>query len=72
MPESKVVLDEQGRPIKIIKEERLASHKLIEEFMKLSEMDVTATDLLEYKNALLALKDNATIVLWQHCVTEAR
>lgn len=46
------------------------SDELIEEFMKLSEANVTATVLLEYTEELLTLIDNATIVLWQRYVTE--
>lgn len=46
------------------------SGELIEEFVKLSETNVTATDLLEYTDALLTLRDNATIVLWQYCIME--
>jgi ribonuclease R len=34
--EAKFELDEQGRPIKIIKKERLESHRLVEEFMLLA------------------------------------
>ena len=46
------------------------SDELIEEFMKLSETNTTATDLLECTDALLTPRDNATIVLWQHYVME--
>ena len=46
------------------------SDELIEEFVRLSETNSTAADLLEYTDALLILRDNATIVLWQCCVME--
>lgn len=39
-PEAKVIVDDLGNPIDIIKEERLISHKMIEEFMLLANETV--------------------------------
>ena len=41
------------------------SDELIEEFTKLSETNAIAAELLEQTEALLVLRDNATIVLWK-------
>jgi ribonuclease R len=41
LPEAKVILDEQGVPIEIIKRVREDSHRLIEEFMLLANQTVT-------------------------------
>lgn len=35
-PEAKVIVDDAGKPVDIVKEERLISHKMIEEFMLLA------------------------------------
>ena len=46
-PEYKVTVDAQGRPLAVVKQERLDSHRLIEEFMLLAN-ETTATTLLEH------------------------
>lgn len=42
LPEAKFVLDELGRPVEIIKKQRLDSHRLVEEFMLLANKTVAA------------------------------
>ncbi|MDA0312587.1 MAG: ribonuclease R [Gemmatimonadetes bacterium] len=44
LPEAKVILDERGVPIDIRRRDRLASHRLIEDFMILAN-EVVATDM---------------------------
>jgi ribonuclease R len=41
-PEIKIILDEEGTPIEIIKRERLAAHRLVEEMMLLANRTVAA------------------------------
>lgn len=40
-PEVRVVLDDQGKPVEIVRKHRLAAHRLIEEFMLLANRSVT-------------------------------
>lgn len=40
LPEAKFVLDELGRPVEIVKKQRLDSHRLVEEFMLLANKTV--------------------------------
>ncbi len=42
LPEAKFVLDELGRPVEIVKKQRLDSHRLVEEFMLLANKTVAA------------------------------
>ncbi len=42
LPEAEFVYDELGRPIEIIKKQRLSSHRLVEEFMLLANRTVAA------------------------------
>ncbi len=49
LPERKILLDEQGRVANVIVPERLAAHRLIEEFM--IQANVAAAEALEQKNA---------------------
>ncbi len=44
IPEAKVILDPEGRPVDIRKRDRLSSHRLIEDYMLLAN-EVVATDL---------------------------
>ncbi len=44
LPEAKVMLDDQGKPVDVVKRERLESHRLIEDFMVLAN-EVVARDL---------------------------
>lgn len=42
LPEAKFVFDEMGRPVEIIKKQRLDSHRLVEEFMLLANKTVAS------------------------------
>jgi ribonuclease R len=53
IPEAKVILDEEGRPVDIRPAARLASHRLIEEFMLLANQTVA-------QHVSLKLKDHAS------------
>ncbi len=48
LPERKILLDEKGRVAKVVTPERLAAHRLIEEFM--IQANVAAAETLEQKN----------------------
>ena len=48
LPERKILLDEQGRVAKVVTPERLAAHRLIEEFM--IQANVAAAETLEQKH----------------------
>lgn len=49
LPERKIVLDEEGRVARVVVPERLAAHRLIEEFM--IQANVAAAEALQEKNA---------------------
>jgi ribonuclease R len=54
LPERKIVLDEEGRVARIMIPERLAAHRLIEEFM--IQANVAAAEALEAKRSPLVYR----------------